>query len=75
MIKCAAVLYQGKIYTGRSHDDALDKIKGYDSELPKQKGFLTESGTFLDRDQAAEHAVKCKQVSPTVKVLYSYDLN
>lgn len=43
-----------------------------------QQGFLTHDGTFLDRYDAMDHAIACRQLPPEAKMacaeLYSEDL-
>lgn len=80
MIRAAAILVFGKVYTGKRHSDAFRAARfcGLD-RLDLQKatqGFVTDDGRFLDRKVAAGHALACGQVK-TLKdpnCLYSEDL-
>jgi hypothetical protein len=38
------------------------------------QGFVTDTGEFLNRKQAAEHAFKCGQISELTDCLVSEDL-
>jgi len=74
MIKEAAIRLEGKIFTGRRHVDILHaNVVRRDGILVSsiagnQQGFGTDEGEFLNREQAAEHAVKCGQIK---KLKYS----
>lgn len=66
-IKHAALLMGDKVFRGPSHFHALmewsrlnPRVKG----IPKvdREGFLTESGHFLDREEAADYAIGNKLV-------------
>ena len=60
-IKHAVLVIGGQRYRGPSHFQAMMKWaeKNPDAKLPKHdaEGFETESGHFLDREQAAEYAL------------------
>ncbi len=80
MIREAAVMIFGRIYTGKRHHDALRaaRLCGIDRQHLQRarQGFITDDGRFLDRKAAAEHALACGQVK-TLKdseCLYSEDL-
>lgn len=40
----------------------------------EDSGFLDDKGNFLDREQAAIHAMACGQIPPGVVYLYSEDV-
>lgn len=63
MIIQSAILKEGKIYTGRRHHNIIQ------SNPPRFfvgnhsiQGFVDDKGNFLDREQAAKHALECKQI-------------
>ena len=68
------------ILCGRRHGDVIKQLpilgfkpqQGY-KELAQ--GFVDDSGEFLTREEAYEHAVNCSQISPKdSKELFSEDL-
>jgi len=67
MIKCSAIIYQGKIYEGTSHPKiGLKMIEDEVCPRPypggKAQGFVTETGEFVNRDEALCIAVQAGQV-------------
>ena len=84
MITCAAV--QVHIYpTGQDiilpvhrHPDYLTICAafGYNESQVRRDmdGFLTEDGEFLNREEAAQYAYRCRQIDEEVDLLYSEDL-
>jgi hypothetical protein len=77
-IKEAAIMHDGKIWTGRRHSDVIRKIV---EELGRQaapvrgiQGFVTECGKFLDRREAAKVAFEAGQVKELFPILMSEDL-
>jgi hypothetical protein len=38
------------------------------------QGFIDDQANFLDREQAAEHALECKQIKVKLDILFSEDL-
>lgn len=73
-----------QVWTGLRHADILERMfhmgVRYDKDTHIQ-GFLTNVDVFLDRYQAAEHAIECKQIDPDqiwgpydTKILYSEDI-
>ena len=64
MIKGAAIRVGGSIYTGRSHASIIENgLRGLDVDIDRrQEGFVTDSGEFLDRRAAFQHAAICGQV-------------
>lgn len=72
MIKAPAILMNGKIYTGGScHDDIIASHKGLTYGT---KGFVTDTGKFVSRTEAAKIAHECGQVSDNIGILFSYDI-
>jgi hypothetical protein len=78
-IKEAAILHEGKVYTGRRHHNVIAKIikeTGVDHVFGKQ-GFVTDDDEFLDREEAAKVALACGQIKKLKyhsKQLFSEDL-
>ena len=69
MIKCAAIIYQGKIYQGLSHPEiglkmVEDKICPRPYPGGKAQGFVTEDGKFVNRNEAMNIAIQAGQVVP-----------
>lgn len=69
MIKESAIqrISDGRIWTGRRHDDVIHKIvsEGHALSVPNSKfiqGFVTDIGRFVDRHEAYKIAVECKQL-------------
>ena len=76
MIIVAAIKYNGLICVGKNHADILFNIikntnyAGTDSV----EGFLDDSGSFLARREAADHAFECGQIKEKKLELFSFDL-
>jgi hypothetical protein len=79
MITRAAIIQNRIIYSGQSHAEII-KMMVEKYGLPKPidgiQGFMTDSGEFLDRNTAMEHAIKCGQMPATEsgQPLYSEDI-
>lgn len=73
-----------QIWTGLRHADILERMFNMKVKYDKNthiQGFITETSAFLDRYQAAEYAIECKQIDPDqvwspydAKILYSEEL-
>lgn len=70
-IVAAAILKDGKIWTGKRHSDIIYQkvvkdIKTEPGVMPKvyqkDQGFLADNGMFLTREQAAVVAIKAGQL-------------
>jgi len=81
MIKESAILFEGTVYTGRRHHDVIRKIiqetgvKKVGGQHPQ--GFVTDTGEFVDREQAAKIALECGQIEKlkySSTLLFSEDL-
>ncbi len=77
-IKKAAIVFEGKIWTGRSHSQIIRTIvlmtngKMVRGEM---QGFVTEDGGFFGRVEALKIALAAGQVkNPRGPMLYSEDL-
>lgn len=84
-ITSAAVrLTNGHVYTGLFHGDALknahrvyaEKSESYYSKLfgKSEDGFITNTGRFVDRDEAYGIAVKGRQITPRSHAEAVHDL-
>jgi hypothetical protein len=64
-IKEAAILFEGKVYTGKRHHNVIATIvaetgKRVGGQWPQ--GFVTDDGEFVDREEGARIALACGQV-------------
>ena len=66
MIVESAISIDGKIFTGHRHHNIINSTK--ERGLPFGyfrkgiQGFTDDKGNFLNREQAAKHAIQCGQV-------------
>lgn len=63
MIKHSAILKDKIVYVGKRHSDCFNSM--YECGVDKVdaiQGFVTDEGVFLDRWQAARHALRCGQI-------------
>lgn len=77
MIVASAILKDGKIYTGHRHHNILNDAVPLGSLKNGEQGFVTESGEFLNRKDAAKYALDCGQIKElkfNSKELFSEDL-
>jgi len=84
MIDSSAILIERQFNTfilikGRRHADCFRKalIEGFPTSVYCTQGFVTDQGEFLDREQAAIHALNCGQITELKyggNILYSEDL-
>ena len=76
MIKEAAILKDGVIYTGKRHNEIIEANKSILGHFGSDEvqGFVTDCGDFVNRQVAAEIAVYRGQVAKYVQTLYSEDL-
>jgi hypothetical protein len=80
-IKSAAILYEGVIYEGWSHPEIGLKMLE-DGVCPRpypgeHQGFVTESGRFVEREEALQIAKESKQIikkTGNPNQLYSEDI-
>jgi hypothetical protein len=62
MIKEAAILKDGIVYTGHRHNNILcDKSRPFAFLRDGIQGFVTDTGIFMNRKDAANHAFECGQ--------------
>lgn len=81
MITASAILFEGKVYTGKRHHNVIRTI--VDETGCKRvgtgsvQGFVTDTGEFLDREAGAIHALACGQITKlkfNSRQLFSEDL-
>lgn len=75
-ISHAAIIAQnGKVFKGKSHADCFAKMlksgNKYRKGSPNNQGFLTNTGMYVTRKEAAEIAFKAKQIDKEVDYLLS----
>lgn len=78
-IKESAILQNGVVYTGRRHHDVIRLITTTTGIRPVngEQGFVTEDGTFVNREEAAKIALESGQITKlkyNSKELFSEDL-
>jgi hypothetical protein len=73
MIKAAAILHNGIQYTGKRHREIIEANRHVNLKKG-QEGFVTSSGLFVDREQAAKIAHVNGQIKTPRKKLKSEDL-
>ena len=69
-IELAALRYGGKMYTGNAHMVALAELCGEHTDVDMreiEEGFVTNTGRFVDRNEAAAIGKKSGQVSSLVE--------
>jgi hypothetical protein len=73
----AAIKYHGKVYTGVRHalirDEILKEVGEFYLTLDMQ-GFVTDTGRFVDRTEAANIAFNAGQIGPGINSLDSYQI-
>lgn len=73
----SAIKYNGKIYTGIRHNLIAEEIrvdhKDYRLKLEEQ-GFMTDTGKFVNREEAARIAFKTGQIPNGIYTLDSYQI-
>jgi len=79
MIKEAAVLKYGVVFTGKRHNNIFNSAQalglGFAGLRGGEQGFVTESGEYVNRRKAFEIALACGQVEEREKrKLFSEDL-
>ena len=73
----AAIKHKGKIYTGLRHGLIMENMrnKGVTAYITQEEqGFLTSSGKFVSRVEAAKIAFKAGQIKEYVYSLDSYQV-
>ena len=64
MIVAAAIRQGGRIWTGRRHAEIIWAMvdEGLPTPIKGEQGFTDDTGAFLDRHAAGEHAISCGQI-------------
>ena len=69
MITAAAIKQDGQIYRGlafkeRHHDVIRQMVQNFNLPRPiiGEQGFISDTGLFLSREDAATHALNCGQI-------------
>lgn len=76
----AAILHEGKIYTGRRHHQIIETMRKQhhitDKTAFREQGFVLEDGSYIDRIEGAKLALTTGQVKKLIAPprLYSEDL-
>ncbi|MBX4190100.1 hypothetical protein KW791_02285 [Candidatus Parcubacteria bacterium] len=74
-IKLAAILCNGKIYTGKRHNLIIREIVEKTQAPAKgEQGFVTEEDRFVSRSEAAKIAFAAGQIITPKDILYSEDV-
>ncbi len=80
-IVASAILFEGKVYTGKRHDNCIRTIinetgvKKVGGQHPQ--GFVTDTGRFITREEGAKLALasgQIKELKFNTKKLFSEDL-
>jgi len=76
IITAAAILHQGRIWTGRRHHEILRAIADSTQDWPilSEQGFVAEDGRFVGREEAAQLAFEAGQIPEPKKMLFSEDI-
>lgn len=78
MIVAAAIKYDGKIFSGKRHNDVFAKLieLGYKRPIVGVQGFVDEDGKFYTREEAAKDVIESGQLKKIEwpPLLYSEDL-
>ena len=75
VIESAAIWNDGIVYKGHRHKDiVMSQPKHIDIRKGGTEGFITTSGIFLDRKEAAKLAYEMGQISEPVESLKSEHL-
>lgn len=77
-IKEAAIMHDGKIWTGKRHHNVIKKIVDecgmQAAPILGEQGFVTDCGKFLSREEAAKVAFEAGQIPLRRAILFSEDL-
>lgn len=70
------MLFNGSIYIGKRHNDAIRKAVEATGIKPitGEQGFVTNTGRFVSRKEAAEIAFKAGQIKEPKDALFSEDV-
>lgn len=68
----AAINHKGKIYEGYRHGNIMQEI--HEEVKPDEQGFLTDTGRFVSRVEAAKIAYEAGQIPNGIYSLDSYQV-
>jgi len=75
MIEAAAIRKNGIIYTGRRHCEILcDRSRPFGFLKSAEQGFITDTGVFMNREEAGKHAFQCGQIPKLTMRLFSENI-
>lgn len=74
MIKHAAIQHNGKVYTGKRHRDIIANSHPANDLSKGEQGFVTNTGIFVNREQAAKIAYHAGQIKKPKQSLKSEDI-
>ena len=68
-IEKSAVRHEGSIYTGKRHSDAINAAAEATGKTPVtgEQGFVTSTGRFVSREEAAKIAFSAGQITAASK--------
>lgn len=74
--KPARHCHLSKAYNDSSRESGWDiPWEGWEGRvLAGEQGFITDTGAFLDREAAAAHAYRCRQIAKRKRELFSEDV-
>lgn len=76
MITESAVWHRGILYKGKRHHDCIRSAVEATGIKPVigDQGFITDEGLYLNRYEAAQHAIACGQiVAGKAKIRHEFD--
>lgn len=77
-IEAAAIIHDGKVWTGRRHHlimrAIVEKLGPEVAPINGEQGFVTDTGKFVDREEAARIAFEAGQMDRHVRRLFSEDI-
>ena len=75
-VEAAAILHEGKTWTGKRHHLILRRIADTTKEWPitSEQGFVLSDGRFADRAEAARVAYAAGQIAEPKRELFSEDV-
>lgn len=77
-IKAAAIVHNGRVWTGRRHHlimrRIVDELGPEVAPVNGEQGFVTDEGRFVGREEAARIAFESGQMDRQVRTLFSEDI-
>ena len=74
MIVQSAIIKDGIVYTGKRHHNILGAAEPFGFLKDGKQGFVTDTGEFVTREEAARIAFDCGQIKEPKRILFSEDL-